>query len=197
MINQASFLETKQTKSDYGRGGNDENYTPAEAVRPILEFIKKGSIVWCPFDTIQSEYVKLISKTNEVVFGHIDTGQDFYTYEPSRWDVCISNPPFTDKRLIFERLLKFDKPFCLLMTFAWLRDPQVFNLALKYNWNLQIGFFNERIRFIDPITLIQKEKPSFASVYLCRDFLPMGNVIFDLSKYKEEYIKQSNFLEEL
>jgi hypothetical protein len=194
MVKQASFLETKQKKSDYGRGGNDENYTPAEAVRPILQFIPKSKIVWCPFDTIQSEFVKLISKTNKVIFGHISTGQDFYKHEPTEWDLCVSNPPFTGKAEIFERLLKFNKPFCILMTFAWLRDSACFNLALKYKWGIQIIFFNERIRFIDPITLTQREKPSFSSIYLCKDFLPSGTVTIDLNKYKEKHIKQRSFL---
>ena len=29
---------------------SDEVYTPDYAVYPILKYIKKGSIIWCPFD---------------------------------------------------------------------------------------------------------------------------------------------------
>jgi hypothetical protein len=191
---QTSFIGSDgKKKSDYGRGGNDENFTPPEAVRPILQFVPKGKTVWCPFDTDKSEYVKLISTTNKVVYGHKDTGQDFYTYEPNQWDLCISNPPFSNKSQTFERLLSFNKPFCILMTFAWLRDSAVFNLAMKHGWNIQIVFFNDRVRYIDPITMVQKEKPSFSSVYLCKDFLPNGTVTIDLNKYKDYTVQQGSF----
>ena len=45
----------------YSKGNNDECYTPAYGVEPILEFIPEDAVVWCPFDTEQSEFVKLIS----------------------------------------------------------------------------------------------------------------------------------------
>lgn len=38
---------------------NDEYYTPAYAVRPILNYLKPGTVIWCPFDTGESQYVKI------------------------------------------------------------------------------------------------------------------------------------------
>ena len=61
----------------YSDGNNDECYTPSYGVAPILKYIPKDAKVWCPFDTIDSEFVKQISKQNEVVFTHIKYGQDF------------------------------------------------------------------------------------------------------------------------
>lgn len=43
---------------------NDNFYTPAYAVIPILKYIKPNSKVWCPFDTKESNYVKLLSQKN-------------------------------------------------------------------------------------------------------------------------------------
>jgi hypothetical protein len=40
---------------------NDECHTPGDAVAPILKYIPKGAIVWCPFDKSNSEFVKQIS----------------------------------------------------------------------------------------------------------------------------------------
>lgn len=94
----------------YGAGSNDECYTPAYGVRPILKYIPKDVKVWCPFDKEDSEFVQQISEQNEVVYSHLDTGQDFYEYEPDSWDVMISNPPFTNKRGIFERALSLKNP---------------------------------------------------------------------------------------
>ena len=35
----------------YSDGNNDECYTPNYGVTPILEYIPKNAVVWCPFDT--------------------------------------------------------------------------------------------------------------------------------------------------
>ena len=49
----------------YSSGNNDECYTPAYGVEPILKYIPEGAVIWCPFDKEESEFVKLISKTNK------------------------------------------------------------------------------------------------------------------------------------
>lgn len=57
---------------------NDEYYTPAYAVYPIAKYLKEGSIIWCPFDTIESEFVQVLTDLGfKVEFGHIETGEDF------------------------------------------------------------------------------------------------------------------------
>jgi len=57
----------------YSKWKNDECYTPAYWVKPILKYITKWSIVWCPFDTADSEFVKLISNAGfNVEYSHID-----------------------------------------------------------------------------------------------------------------------------
>ena len=42
---------------------SDEYYTPREAVLPIIKFIDRGNkpqyTVWCPFDTENSNFVKI------------------------------------------------------------------------------------------------------------------------------------------
>ena len=41
----------------FSGGNNDECYTPDYGVKPILKYIPKDAIVWCPFDTEESEFV--------------------------------------------------------------------------------------------------------------------------------------------
>ena len=82
-------------------GKNDECYTKRYAVEPLLEFLEpfRNQIIWCPFDTEESEFVKFFRENGfKVVFSHIDNGQDFFQYEPDQWDLIISNPPFTGKK---------------------------------------------------------------------------------------------------
>ena len=101
----------------YSSGNNDECYTPAYAVKPIIKYIQqykdydwafnmtRDFTIWCPFDTTESEFVKQISKMwgVKVVHSHIAEEKDFFKYEPEHWDIIVSNPPFTNKRKYFER----------------------------------------------------------------------------------------------
>lgn len=158
----------------YSRGKNDECYTPAYGVQPILEYIPPRKIIWCPFDTKESWFVKLISKQNPVVHSHICEKKDFYSYEPEQWDILISNPPFTNKRLIFERALGFHKPFALLMTNTWLNDAAP--KQLFKDRDLQLLMFDKRIVFDN------RNKITFSSSYYCWDFLPKQIVMKFLKK---------------
>ncbi|MDR3329785.1 MAG: hypothetical protein LBS76_00735 [Mycoplasmataceae bacterium] len=67
------YLTSKHNKK------SDEAYTPKYAVKPILEFVPKNWIIWCPFDTEKSAFVKMLAKHgNKVIFTHKDSGQDFF-----------------------------------------------------------------------------------------------------------------------
>lgn len=157
----------------YSKGNNDEMYTPKYGVLPILKYITKGKTIWCPFDTKDSEFVKEISKTNKVVFSHIDTGQDFFIYEPEQWDIIISNPPFTNKRKFFERALSFNKPFALIMSNTWLNDSAP--MKLFQNRDLQLLMFDKRMKFNN------QNKITFSSSYFCWNFLPKQIIMESLT----------------
>ena len=42
--------------------GNDEFFTPLYAIDPILKYVKPNSVVWCPFDTDESLFVKALKQ---------------------------------------------------------------------------------------------------------------------------------------
>ena len=117
----------------YTNGGGDEQYTPAKTVELILPYIQhlKDKIIWLPFDRDDSQFVKVLTANGfKVVYSHIDYGQDFFNYEPEKWDVIISNPPYTNKRAYWERCLAFGKPFALLLPINILSDS-VINVSLR------------------------------------------------------------------
>ena len=153
----------------YSGGNNDECYTPDYGVKPILKYIPKDATVWCPFDTPQSEFVKQIEQQNEVTYSHINTGRNFFEYEPYEWDVIVSNPPFTDKRKFFERALSFDKPFALIMTNTWLNDSAP--MRLFKDKDLQLLMFDKRMKFLSPDGR-DNNKITFSSSYYCYKMLP-------------------------
>ena len=50
----------------------DEYYTPPILVKPILKYLKPNSVVWCPFDTENSEFVILLKEAgHKVIYSHI------------------------------------------------------------------------------------------------------------------------------
>ena len=76
----------------------DEYFTPAYAVYPIMKRLKPGAVIWCPFDTADSAYVKVFSRNGfQVIYGHIQTGQDFFQVDVPDCDYIISNPPYSLK----------------------------------------------------------------------------------------------------
>lgn len=155
--------------------------TPRYGVLPIVKYLPKDKIIWCPFDKEDSEFVKVLTEQGyKVVYSHIENGQDFYTYEPEEWDILVSNPPFTNKRQIFERALSFGKPFALIMSNTWLNDSapkQVFK-----DKQLQILFFEERMKFSN--NGVVQNKITFSSSYFCYNLLPKDIVMDRLSNYQ-------------
>ena len=154
----------------YSVGKNDECLTPDYGVKPIIKYIPKNAVVWCPFDTKESEFVKQIrANGNKVIYSHISNGQDFYTWEPKEhWDCIVSNPPFTAKRQIFERALSFNKPFALIMSNTWLNDAAPKQLFKEKD--LQLLMFEQRMKFLNNGEM--QNKITFSSSYFCYNFLP-------------------------
>lgn len=172
----------------YNKVGGDESYTPEYGVRPIAKYIERYIektetsclIIWCPFDKQDSEFVKVLSEIEfvKVIHSHIDGGHDFFTYEPERWDIIVSNPPFQNKRKFFERALSFGKPFALLMTNAWLNDKYSKWVFKEANREMQLLMFDKRIHFEQNGKI--KKKTTFSSSYYCSDFLPKQIILDEL-----------------
>ena len=175
--------ELDSGKLMYSSGNNDECYTPDYGVEPILKYIPKDATVWCPFDTEDSQFVIQISKQNKVIRSHLESGQDFFNYEPDEWDMIVSNPPFTDKRKFFERALSFNKPFALIMTNTWLNDSAP--KQLFKDKDLQLLMFDKRMKFISPDGR-NNDKISFSSSYYCWNFLPKQIIMEELKVPKKK-----------
>ena len=94
----------------------DEVYTPFYAVEPLLEFLPKDKKIWCPFDEEWSAFYQLLSEQGyEVERSSLNEGKDFFRYEPEKWDILVSNPPFSKKNEVLKRAFSFQKPFALLL----------------------------------------------------------------------------------
>lgn len=162
----------------------DESYTPFYAVEPILKYIPKNKIIWCPFDKKWSAFVQsLRSNGNIVICTHIDDGYDFFNYEPYYYDIIISNPPFSIKDAVIKRLYELNKPFLILLPLNSLQGKSRY----KYFSNgIQLLAFDERIGFHNSNNMISTNESSpFASAYFCKDILPNDLILEHLVKFNK------------
>lgn len=99
----------------------------------------------------------------------------------------MSNPPFTNKRKIFERALSFNKPFALLMSNTWLNDAAPKQLFKEKQ--LQLLMFEERIKFKN--NGVVENKITFSSSYYCYNLLPKDIIMESLFKNKKNKEKNN------
>lgn len=145
---------------------NDEYYTPSYAVYPIIKYLKQGSTVWCPFDKEESQFVQVLKYNGfNVIYGHIETGQDFFEVAIPKCDYIISNPPYSLKGNIFKRLYEIGKPFAMLINFQGIFDHKERFEMFKNN-KVEMLWLSPRVNYIKQGDYKASGVP-FQSGYLC------------------------------
>ena len=163
---------------------NDEFYTPQYAIEPILKYIKPKSEIWCPFDSPHSLFVKTFTKAGHIVrYSHKDyTGGNFFEVEVPECDYIISNPPYSCKGDVLQRLFDIGKPFAMLVGVVGLFESQKRFEMFKNN-DFEIMYMNRRVAYFKSY---DEQKPSlnppFSSVYLCKDMLPKQIIFEEIKK---------------
>tara|TARA_R110000796_G_scaffold10941_1_gene36638 strand:+ start:4328 stop:4855 length:528 start_codon:yes stop_codon:yes gene_type:complete len=163
--------------------GNDEFYTPRYAIRPILKYLAKNSIVWCPFDTEDSLFKELLEEDGHtVIISHIEDGGNFFDITPPKVDYIISNPPYSIKKEVFERLFELKVPFAMLVGVVGLFESQARFEMFRDN-DFEVMYMNRRVSYFKDYN---DEKPAlnppFSSFYLCNNILPKQIVFEEINK---------------
>lgn len=161
---------------------NDEFYTPYYAIKPIMKYIKPNSTVWCPFDTSDSLFVKASEKEgHDVIATHISQGLDFFETN-MECDYIVSNPPYSLKTEVLERLFEIDIPFAMLLGVVGLFESQRRFEMFRDN-DFEVMYMNRRVDYFLSYDEIKPSKnPPFSSVYLCKDVLPQQIVFEEIDK---------------
>lgn len=168
------------------RSDSDEVLTPRYAVRPILRFIPKNSVVWCPFDKKDSKFVRLLKKKGHTVIHSHISKKDFFKYIPDKFDLIVSNPPFSKKDKVLQRCFELGKPFALLLPITALGGSKRQKLYCKYG--CEVLFLGCRIGFYTNNDLSEiKEKAGFECVYICHNLLPDKMIYTKVKKKQEPY----------
>ena len=144
----------------------DEYFTPPYAVYPIMDRLRAGATIWCPFDTEESEYVKVFSNNGfRVIYGHIRTGQDFFKVDVPECDYIISNPPYSLKDQVLERLYAIGKPFAMLVNFQGIFDSQKRFQMFKEH-RVEMLWLSPRVNYVAEQGRTYRGVP-FQTGYLC------------------------------
>ncbi len=155
---------------------NDEFYTPSYAIKPLVKYVQSGAHIWCPFDTDESLIVKEFRSAKFTISTtHIQNGFDFFETDP-RGDVIISNPPYSMKGEVFQRLFDIGLPFAMLVGVVGLFESQKRFSMFRDN-PFEIMWLNKRVAYFKSY---EEQKPSlnppFSSVWVTSNLLPSGNV---------------------
>ncbi len=166
---------------------NDEFYTPEYAITPLLKYLKPNSRIWCPFDTQDSLFVKLLKEDgHDVFYTHIvdetdkgDFFNDRYNKESlgkRNIDYIISNPPYSLKTEVLQKL------FAMLLGVVGIFESQKRFNMFKDN-DFEIMYFNKRISYFRSYDEVKPMlNPPFSSVYICHNILPKQIVFEEVNK---------------
>lgn len=178
MALNTGYLTARTTKE------SDELFTPFYAVEPILKYISKDKKIWCPFDKEWSAFYQSFKAAGyNVIRSHIDEGQDFFIYEPDDYDVIVSNPPFSLKDKVLERLYSLNKPFAILLPMNSLQGKSRYKF---FKQGIQLLSFDQRIGFHDENKMKEPTEGSpFATSYFCKDLHPNDLIVEELYKFEK------------
>ena len=170
--NKEKAMNNKSFSQLIKKSNTDEWYTPQYAVNLIIPYLSKRGYkkILCPFDKEESNFVKRLTEEGfDVTFSHIETGTDFFEIDNlTSYDCVVSNPPFSKREKIFEKLFESGVPFALIINMNGLFDS-------KARWEL---FKNNKFEILVPKGRMkfannegEKNSPNFQSIYVCNNVL--------------------------
>lgn len=143
-------------------GYSDEWYTDQPTVDKCLSFLQPtdGSTVMCPFDSDKSLFVKtLLSRGHKVIFGIEDYLENNYDY-----DFLVTNPPFSIKDKVIEKVLESGKKSVLVLPLDSIGGVKRHSLYRKYGYP-QVYVPTRRISYFDE-SWNKREGSNFHSVIM-------------------------------
>lgn len=167
----------------------DEYFTPDYAVDLIIPYLKKKGFknILCPFDTQKSNFViRLVEEGFNVL---TNEGYDFFklpTFYFWNIDAIVSNPPFSKKNEILEKLFKLNIPFALLLNLSGtLETKKRGTMWREYGIDLlipdgRISYWNDKIKE-------EQGSPTFTSAYFSKGILPSSLEFVEMKKTPQDW----------
>lgn len=144
-------------------GSPDDFQTDPWVLEALYPWIDEDHVVWesaCGEGRLSGA---LAARGYSVVRSDVLTGRDFFEWQPERWDVQITNPPYKPKDRWLARSYALGKPFALLLpltTFEGLKRQ-----ALFHEHGVEVILLPKRPTFTTPV-----QKKSGGSWFACAWF---------------------------
>ncbi len=140
---------------------NDDEYnTSREMWESIAQFIPKDKTIWEAF-LLNNHTSKSMDYLTELGFDVVGSPElDFFT--SNLGDIIVSNPPYSIKTRIFQRLSELDKPFIMILPVSTITKQFVKKLHRE---KLQIIVPDKRMQFLKGTE--QLKRCYFDTMYLC------------------------------
>lgn len=147
---------------------SDEWYTPQFLVEKCIDIAKINEFsnkqVLCPFDTENSLFVNTIKKYNN---NHLKYGMRDFLQNNYKFDVLITNPPFSLKEKVFEKCLQEldnTNEFILILPETFIFSVAFYNLLMKYKFNYNLYVPKQRVYYIDQNG--NQNRPNFHTIII-------------------------------
>lgn len=156
-------------------GYSDEWYTDQDTVDKCLELLsaKSNSIIMCPFDSGDSLFVKtLLNKGYQVIYNIDD-----YLTNDYKYDYLVTNPPFSIKDLVIEKVFESKKRSVLILPLDSLGGVKRHSLYQKYEYP-HIYIPTRRINYYDK-DWKKREGSNFHSVIMTFNHGEKSKVVWE------------------
>ena len=144
---------------------HNDYMTPRSAWENIKHIIPKDKVIWESFYGNGKSGEVLTELGFEVIHEKIDF------FKNDKGDIIVSNPPFTKKKEILERLFKLNKPFILLMPQNVIFTQYFRKMIMKQKEKIKLIIPKKRIQFLKVVNGVidenQKQQCSFDCYYYC------------------------------
>lgn len=156
---------------------NDELYTPKIAIIPLLKYLPKNIIIWECTDFGESNITKILKNNGyNVISTHIKNFNFLIDKPDFKFDMIITNPPYSLKNEFLAKCYEYNKPFCLLLPITSLESIERGKLFKKYGIELLI--FDKRINYMN-----NKKSNWFNTSWFCYNVLPKNLIFESLGDY--------------
>jgi len=191
---------------------HDECYTTENEADKLVRYIEqygivsKQDVIWLPFDNEFSNIYKALKKHGfTTIMTNLENGQDFYFYQPSKWDLIITNPPFSGRTDLMNRLIYLDKPFIILQATQFFNNQYAVNFLCEFSEDFKLLLPRSRMSFLvydekEDVIKTSKTGAAFYSFWLCykTNLKTTFNQLPDSGNERiiERYDEQGNIIEE-
>ena len=150
---------------------DDDYETPLSAWEAIKTYLPLDKVAHDPFicNGRSIEYFKQLN------IPHVEPEGDFFENDIIG-DYVLSNPPFTLKKEVLQRLVDIDKPFIMIMPSQTINAVYFRNIFKDRQDHLQIIIPRKRIQFIKDG--VQTKGCSFECYYFCYKMNLPSSIVF-------------------